>query len=79
MISAGDEAHEYLTIVIVDQAALQKPEIAVNFVGISAEAMQQGVKGKESGVLISKLQGWKAFPLRVNFVSNLTRMKLDAK
>lgn len=38
--------------------------------------MQQVVKGKESGVLVSKSQGWKAFPLRVNFISDLTRMNL---
>jgi len=60
----------------MDQAALQKLEIVVNFVGVSAEAMQQVVKGKESGVLISELQGWKAFPLRVDFISDLTRMNL---
>lgn len=63
----------------MDQAALQKLEIVVNFVGISAEAMQQVVKGEESGVLISELQGWKTFPLRVNFVSDLTRMNLKTQ
>lgn len=41
--------------------------------------MQQVVKGKESGVLIRELQGWKAFPLRVNFISNLTRMNLKTQ
>lgn len=38
--------------------------------------MQQVVKGKESGVLVSESQGWKAFPLGVNFISDLTRMNL---
>lgn len=41
--------------------------------------MQQVVKGKESGVLIRELQGWKAFPPRVNFISNLTSMNLKTQ
>lgn len=79
MILVSDEAQEYLAIAIMYQAALQNLEIVVNFVGISAEAMQQVVKGKESGVLIGKLQGWKAFPLRINFISNVARMNLKAQ
>lgn len=38
--------------------------------------MQQVVKGKEPGVLVSELQGRKAFPRRVNLVSDLTSMNL---
>lgn len=38
--------------------------------------MQQVVKGKEPGVLVSELQGRKAFPRRVNLVSDLASMNL---
>lgn len=63
----------------MDKAALQNLEIVVNFVGISAEAVQQVVKGKESGVLISKLQGWKSIPRGVNLIFDLPRMNLNTQ